>query len=321
MYEYLERFHQRVEIASSLALDHVTFTSGETHLESLPSCPGVYRFYAADGALLYIGKSIDINSRVRSHFSDARNSQRERRIMKGVTRVDCQLTAGELGALLIENRSIKSERPLYNRRQRRLRTMWTVRLGERRGYLQPEILQFPPAGQRNFDAFGLYTSRQTAQRSLEYMARDEQLCLQTLGLKKSQGPCFQYQLNRCQGACVGEESPESHDGRLLGALAPQRIVAWPHNAPIFIQESVVGDQHQLQPLKQVHLIDDWVYLGSYANTDSLTFAGAQSPKPAFDRDAYRILQRSLKRMDLKCYCSATGADLTTGFQASEECLA
>ena len=48
-----------------------------------------------------------------------------------------------------------------------------------------------------------------------------------LGLDSGKGPCFQYQLKRCDGACAGDETPEEHNARLLSVLDRDRIAAWP----------------------------------------------------------------------------------------------
>ncbi|MBT6332732.1 MAG: GIY-YIG nuclease family protein, partial [Halieaceae bacterium] len=53
-------------------LEHVRFTAAGETLEVLPSYSGVYRFFDADEALLYIGKSIDIKSRINAHYQEGR---------------------------------------------------------------------------------------------------------------------------------------------------------------------------------------------------------------------------------------------------------
>ncbi len=49
-------------------LENVRFTAAGETLDVLPSYSGVYRFFGADEALLYIGKSIDIKSRINAHY-------------------------------------------------------------------------------------------------------------------------------------------------------------------------------------------------------------------------------------------------------------
>src|SRR3954468_10521382 len=77
---------------------------------ALPHEPGVYVFRDADGRPLYVGKSIDLRTRARSHFTSgaAWTAQAEH--------VDHQVTESELGALLLEDRLIKALKPPGNTR-------------------------------------------------------------------------------------------------------------------------------------------------------------------------------------------------------------
>ncbi len=281
---------------------HTTrFTCNDQPLDAAPRCPGVYRFYSQTGALLYIGKSIDIASRLNSHFADAREPGRQQRMMTAVDRVDCQLTAGEVGALLIENVAIKDEAPLYNRRQRRSRKLWTQRLqADREGFLQVIPSDFCPAGERIQTVFGLFRSRRHIDDSLRSLAREQGLCLRVLGAERGRGPCFQYQIGRCGGACAGKESPRDHNSRLLVALERQRIAVWPFAGPILLQEERESKSHltepvrALQPQRQFHLLHHWSYLGTYQRRDRALQAAKRRGDLVFDRDAYRIAIRSLR---------------------------
>ncbi|WOJ92158.1 GIY-YIG nuclease family protein [Congregibacter variabilis] len=270
-------------------------------LEAAPRCPGVYRFYSEDDALLYIGKSIDIGTRLNSHFADAREPGRQQRMMSAVDRVDCQLTAGEVGALLIENAAIKAEAPLYNRRQRRSRKLWTQRLQEDlEGFLQVVPSDFCPAGERIESVFGLFRSRRHIDDSLRGLAREQGLCLRMLGAERGKGPCFAHQIGRCGGACAGKESPQEHNSRLLAALEQQRIAAWPFSGPILLVEErrtrskSVDQELALQPKRQFHLLHHWSYLGTYERRDRARQAAKRDCDLIFDRDTYRIAVRSLR---------------------------
>ena len=104
-------------------LKKIAFTQADKSLEELPSYSGVYRFFSSEGALLYVGKSVDIKSRINAHIQEGRKPGRHQRIISEVTRIDCCATSGEIGALLVENAAIKQETPLYNRRQRQVRKL------------------------------------------------------------------------------------------------------------------------------------------------------------------------------------------------------
>ena len=85
-------------------------------MAALPRSPGVYTFRGEGRLPLYIGKSVDIRSRVMSHL----RAVDEVRMMSQTRRVDFIQTAGEIGALLLESRMIKTQHPLFNQRLRRL---------------------------------------------------------------------------------------------------------------------------------------------------------------------------------------------------------
>ena len=139
-------------------LENVALTAAGKPLEELPRYSGVYRFYDAGGALLYIGKSIDIRARISAHYQEGRKPGRHQRIMGQVEQIDCTATAGEVGALLMENAAIKAETPLYNRRQRRVKKLWTIHLSRSDdGFLQPVAADFLMDSDRTRDSYGLIT--------------------------------------------------------------------------------------------------------------------------------------------------------------------
>ena len=78
------------------------------HLAGLPHEPGVYIFRDADGRPLYVGKSVDLRTRARSHFTTGATWAAD------AEHVDHQVTESELGALLLEDRLIKALRPPGN---------------------------------------------------------------------------------------------------------------------------------------------------------------------------------------------------------------
>src|SRR6187455_518507 len=85
-------------------------------LDHLPEGPGVYRFYGVNELPLYIGKSVNLRDRVRSHFSSDYRSANDIRISSEIRRIEVEETAGELGALLKEARLVKELLPLHKHR-------------------------------------------------------------------------------------------------------------------------------------------------------------------------------------------------------------
>ncbi|MGH8703146.1 MAG: exonuclease domain-containing protein, partial [Burkholderiales bacterium] len=91
----------------------------EGALDGIPEAPGVYLFHGENDVVLYVGKSINLRSRVLAHFAGDHREARDMKIAQQVQRVDWIETAGELGALIEEARLVKSLAPVYNRRLRR----------------------------------------------------------------------------------------------------------------------------------------------------------------------------------------------------------
>src|SRR5450759_896385 len=91
----------------------------ELVLDEIPETPGAYLFYDENDMPLYIGKSVNLRSRVLAHFSDGHRRSKDMRIVQQVKRIDWKETAGELGALLEDARLVKELLPILNRQLRR----------------------------------------------------------------------------------------------------------------------------------------------------------------------------------------------------------
>lgn len=270
-------------IASTL----LTFTPDPSLLRDLPDGPGIYRFHGEQDELIYVGKSNRIRRRVASHFSARHRDHRENRMAWLTRRISFTETAGELGALLLENREIKETMPIFNRRQRRSRSLCSLYLTrDARGFLVPVTGNL--AGDRHCrrDSFGIFRSRTRAVQTLEALAREHQLCRKVLGLETGPGPCFARQLRRCRGACSGEESCEAHNHRLHQALADLHIAAWPWPDGIIIREASADHARE-----DFHVVVDWRYLGTADSRRQARELLRLTPPAQFDLDTYRILMR------------------------------
>jgi DNA polymerase-3 subunit epsilon len=255
--------------------------------DDLPEVPGVYRFYGEEDALLYVGKSRNIRHRVLEHFAQAHRSSKEHKLSQQVRRVEWSETVGELGALLVEARAVKTDRPLHNRRLRASAATWTLALvpsgaGTPSRVEAVEFDALAPAARD--EVYGLFRDAKTAKRALTEIVRAHQLCAKSVGLEDGEGSCFAYQLKRCKGACVGHEPAALHDTRVRLALAAQRLKPWPYRGRIAVVErDWRGEEDFL-------VLDGWRYLGTVRDLESAARLADEAP---FDADVYRILKRFL----------------------------
>lgn len=264
-----------------------TLISPPLALDTLPASPGVYRFWGERGELLYIGKSINIRQRVRTHFHNT--APRARRMCSQTRHIDFTETAGELGALLLENQEIKQRQPIFNRRQRRYRQLQTWLLTPvDQGFLVPQRYQpdpMQPLWQQ--DCYGVFRSPRQAQHALEHWVKTYQLCPKICGLEQGQGPCFSFQLGRCRGACCGKESADEHNQRLTDALTEHQIQAWPFQGTLVIHEQGEGRE-------DFHLIHQWCHVGTLPHPPAQHDL-SHGADHCFDLDSYRMLLLFLNR--------------------------
>ncbi len=295
---HAEKPPEVIQAALKKAMKTPSLPSGleRSALDAVPEAPGVYLFHGESSHSpggsgdppLYIGKGVNMRSRVQSHFAADHGSGRAMRLAQEVKRVEWIETAGELGALLLEARLIKERSPLHNRHLRRNEELCALRLREDGEITQDRALELVPlagvpAGELG-ELYGQFKSKHEANNTLRELAGEYGLCLKRLGLEQGKGGCFNHQIRRCKGVCTGKESPQQHDLRLKTALAVLKLRAWPFPGRIAIRER-----------DEWHLFESWCYLGTAKSEADLHEAAQTRFEPAFDLDTYRILRRELEK--------------------------
>ena len=252
-------------------------------IDALPELPGVYLFYGDNPLPLYVGKSINLRERVGAHFSQDWRSETDLRLSQEIRRIEFEETAGELGALLREAVLIRSLLPAYNRALRRKLEAGVLEIvdGLPRFVAAAGIDCTQLAG-----CYGPFASRASARSTLRELTARHRLCALRLKLeRRGAGPCFARQLGRCDGACVGAESTQAHDGRLADALAPLRIPRWPAAGPALVREHNPGGR------TDVHLFRDWCWLGTARDDGELARLLEAPQGPTFDFEVTKLLVR------------------------------
>jgi DNA polymerase-3 subunit epsilon len=266
-------------------------------LDGIPAAPGVYLFYGLNAHPIYIGKSVDLRTRVAAHFNADHATGIDARLSQEVCRVEWEEAAGEIGALLREIELIKTRLPAHNVALRRRANQTVVAIEQIEAGGRP---RFAPANGVPLDClsehYGPFGSRASAREFLIALAREHRLCLKTLKLERRgaqsapDAPCFNRQLLRCAGCCVGAESPAQHGARLLELLAPRRLPAWPFNGPIAVIE-----RNPERFAEALHVFDRWCWLGSVKTLAAADELAAQAPR-LFDADVYRVARAAIERV-------------------------
>lgn len=84
-------------------------------LASIPSSPGIYRYYNKEDILIYVGKAKDLKKRVSSYFTkQSQYNRKTEKLVSEIERIEFTIANSEFDALLLENNFIKQNQPKYN---------------------------------------------------------------------------------------------------------------------------------------------------------------------------------------------------------------
>lgn len=256
-------------------------------LNGLPEKAGVYYFYNKSNELIYVGKSISIRDRVLSHLNN-NLTKKAIEMRNAIADVKFELTGSELVALLLESHEIKFHKPLYNRAQRRtLYNYGLYQFKDEDGYERLNILKLIDGS----TPLTSYTSKEEAKQHLFSMVEEYQLCQKLTGLYESEGACFHYQIQQCNGACIQEEKPKEYNKRVKTAI---RNYQFKHQS-FFIIDTGRNDNE-----KSIIKIDNGKYLGfgyldSSQNNFNTNILNDSISAYKDNRDVQQIIRSHLRR--------------------------
>ena len=192
----------------------------EEELKKLPKQPGVYIMHDAEDTILYVGKAINLHSRVRSYFRP--NIGRGPQIDKMVNLIDYFeyiVTDSELEALVLENNLIKEHSHKYNTLLKDDKTYPYIKVTMGEQY--PRVVFSREMKKDRSRYFGPYTSAAAVKDTIELINKLYQL--RTCNKKfprdfQADRPCLNYHIGLCKAPCQGDISEEEYGRQLEGAL-------------------------------------------------------------------------------------------------------
>jgi excinuclease ABC subunit C len=182
----------------------------------IPLQPGIYKYYGADGELLYVGKAKSLRKRVSSYFSKTFTTYKTHELVKRITKIEFTIVNSEQDAFLLENSLIKEYQPRFNINLKDDKTYPYIVIKN-----EPFPRVFLTRRRLNDGSvyLGPFTSVARVRELLDFTRQTIQLRNCKLNLSAaniSKGKfkvCLEYHLGNCKGPCEGLETAEDyHDG-------------------------------------------------------------------------------------------------------------
>lgn len=180
-------------------------------LDALPNQPGVYLMKDRAGKIVYVGKAVNLRSRVRSYFNQGTSDTRAfvALLDRVLGDLETVLVSTEKEALLLENELIKKYRPRFNVQLRDDKNYLCLRLELSHRYPRLETVRRPKKDKAKY--FGPYASASSIRETLRVVNKYFQLRTCTdYALENRRRPCLLFQIGRCPAPCVNPIAPEDY---------------------------------------------------------------------------------------------------------------
>ncbi len=183
----------------------------------LPTNAGVYLFKDPKGTVIYVGKAINLRSRVRQYLAGSDERAMVPFLVQAAADVQVVVTDTEKEALLLENTLIKKHRPRYNVKLRDDSNFLHLHVDPKQRWPMYHLVRhIRDDGSRTF---GPYHSASKARQTLAWLQRAFPLrtCTDQV-LESRKRPCLLYQMGRCVAPCVGHVDEAEYAELVQGSM-------------------------------------------------------------------------------------------------------
>lgn len=192
----------------------------QEELKKLPKCSGVYIMRDEADTIMYVGKAVNLHSRVRSYFRQniGRGPQIDKMVSL-ISRFEYIVTDSELEALVLENNLIKEHRPKYNTLLKDDKTYPYIKVTVGEEY--PRVLFSRQMKKDRSRYFGPYSNAAAVKDTIELLNKLYQLRTCNRNLPKDCGndrACLNYHIRQCSAPCQGNIPQDVYREQVKRAL-------------------------------------------------------------------------------------------------------
>lgn len=184
------------------------------HRDTLPNLPGIYKYLNEAEEIIYIGKAKDLKKRVSSYFTSTEHTQRIKRMIHFIRKIEFVIVDTEQDAFLLENSLIKKYQPRYNVMLKDDKTYPFICIKKE---AFPRVFFTRKVIKDGSDYLGPYTSTYTARLILDLLKNIFPLRTCTLDLQTKKidagkyKVCLEYHIKNCMGPCQALQSSAQYD--------------------------------------------------------------------------------------------------------------
>jgi len=178
-------------------------------LDTLPTKTGCYLMKDKHGVVIYVGKAVNLRSRVRSYFHSNQEHPRTHHLVKRITDIEWIVVGSELEALILEMNLIKKHRPHYNVRMKDDKRYPYIKIHKSEPFPHVTVTRYMVADGSRY--FGPYTSVLAVHQTLDVLRRifPYLTCNREITGNDSRA-CLYFDIKLCGGPCIGAVTQDEY---------------------------------------------------------------------------------------------------------------
>jgi excinuclease ABC subunit C len=185
-----------------------------TIIKTLPTHPGIYKYFDDQNELIYVGKAKNIRKRVSSYFTKTFTGYKTHELVKRIDHIEFTIVDSEQDAFLLENSLIKQFQPKFNINLKDDKT-YPYLVIKKEPF--PRIFLTRNKINDGSEYLGPFTSVGKVRDLLNFIK--EFIPLRTCKLNLTQSNiakgkfkvCLEYHLGNCKGPCEGLQTKEDYE--------------------------------------------------------------------------------------------------------------